>query len=180
MNEKIFCLYKITNLINNKIYFGETSNLKKRWNAHVSLSKDTTGKKKYAIHKAIIKYNLQNFKFEVIEQRNSKEEIRNLETEYIKKFKTLIPNGYNETLNSIVINSNYKKKTKLSKTKALSVIKEYVNTETSARLLSKKFNLVKSCIINILNLRNGYEIKISKKLNIKLKEKLQKHKPQIR
>jgi len=70
--------------------------------------------------------------------------------------------------------------TKLSKSKALLIIKDYVNTEyISARILSKKYNLAKPCILNILNLRDGYEMKIPKKLEFKLKEKLNRNKSKV-
>lgn len=70
--------------------------------------------------------------------------------------------------------------TKLSKSKALLIIKDYINTEyISARILSKKYNLAKPCILNVLNLRDGYEMKIPKKMELKLKEKLNSNKSKI-
>jgi group I intron endonuclease len=59
-------VYKITNIINNKIYIGSSSNLHKRFISHKnSLLRD----KHYNTHlqKAYNKYKLENFKFEVIE-----------------------------------------------------------------------------------------------------------------
>ena len=56
-------IYKITNLLNNKIYIGQTNNPRSRWTCHKqhsSIKPDT------AIDRAIAKYGHNNFIFEVI------------------------------------------------------------------------------------------------------------------
>lgn len=63
-NEKICGIYKITNLVNGKVYIGKSVNIKKRWIGHASKSKVCD----YVLYKAIRKYGLDNFKFEVVEQ----------------------------------------------------------------------------------------------------------------
>lgn len=61
MNPNI-CIYKITNLVNNKIYIGQTiTGIDYRWKGH--LYKDGC---KF-LHNAILKYGKENFKIEVIE-----------------------------------------------------------------------------------------------------------------
>ena len=58
-------IYKITNLINNKIYIGQTNNPKRRWQEHKNLGYDTKGTK--LLYRAIEKYGKDNFAFEIIE-----------------------------------------------------------------------------------------------------------------
>lgn len=58
-------IYKITNLINNKIYIGQTNNPKRRWQEHKNLGYDTNGTK--LLYRAIEKYGKDNFAFEIIE-----------------------------------------------------------------------------------------------------------------
>ena len=57
-------VYKITNLINQKIYIGITNNYKKRWSNEKSNPKDP--RKQQAITLAIAKYGKDNFNFEVL------------------------------------------------------------------------------------------------------------------
>lgn len=58
-------IYKITNLINGKIYIGQTNNYKRRFNEHKSM----IAPKNYnsSLYKAFIKYGINNFSFEVLE-----------------------------------------------------------------------------------------------------------------
>lgn len=84
----MYYIYKITNTINNKCYIGKTIDPKKRFKYHKT-SND------YVIHKAIHKYGVENFKFEVIDKTEYNEQINELEKYYIKYFNTLTPNGYN-------------------------------------------------------------------------------------
>ena len=63
-------IYKITNLINSKIYIGQTiRSINVRWNQHKSESFNNHGHGyNYHLHNAIRKYGSDNFKIEIIEQ----------------------------------------------------------------------------------------------------------------
>lgn len=58
-------IYKVTNLINNKIYIGQTVNWKERFTQHKKLGYGNEENK--ILYKAITKYGIENFQFEVIE-----------------------------------------------------------------------------------------------------------------
>lgn len=94
-NEYYGVIYKITNTINSKVYIGQTTqNPKKRWREHITRSKNDN-KYSTAITKAINKYGVENFIFEVVELIQYKKDLNIKEEEYIKKFNSLCPNGYN-------------------------------------------------------------------------------------
>ena len=83
-------VYKITNLLNGKIYIGQTTrNIKERWRSHCN-RKDS----KSAITNAIKKYGKENFKLEIVEKVSIKN-IDKRETYWIRKLNTIAPNGYN-------------------------------------------------------------------------------------
>lgn len=85
-------IYKVTCLINNKIYIGKTLySLNKRKNDHISCS----AKNDTYFHKAISKYNPNNFSWEIIEE-NDKEKLPKREQYWIKKFNSF-GEGYNLT-----------------------------------------------------------------------------------
>ena len=85
----MFCVYKITNLINGKIYIGITKrNPKVRFNEHFV-------NKKELLFRAKEKYGKENFTLEIIEKDLSEEEIDEKERYYIKFYNSLVPNGYN-------------------------------------------------------------------------------------
>jgi group I intron endonuclease len=74
-----FFIYKITNLINQKIYIGKTNNIKKRWNSHKAAAIAKNKKDFSILHKALLKYGFENFKIESLFEYDS--EIEALEQE---------------------------------------------------------------------------------------------------
>ena len=97
MTSKKFLIYKVTNLINNKIYIGQTNNFKKRKIEHEKCYK----KDDCYFHRALECYGKQNFKWEIIEKNLTKKEADEKERKYIKYFKSYYrykhSKGYNMT-----------------------------------------------------------------------------------
>lgn len=96
-------VYCFTNLINNKKYIGSTvvqPNI--RYNQHVyNSTHENVHQYNYPLYQAFRKYGIENFQFEILIQKECEEqEIRNIEKEYILKYNTLSPNGYNQTLDT--------------------------------------------------------------------------------
>lgn len=90
-------IYKITNLINNKIYIGETvRDIDVRWNEHKSVSLNERGHGyNYHLHNAIRKYGIENFIIEEIEQCDDEKRFER-ETYYIQLYNSNNKeNGYN-------------------------------------------------------------------------------------
>ena len=83
-------IYKITNLINNKIYIGKSVNIEKRFQGH------KRAKCNMAIHKAIQKYGINNFTFENLS-------IKELSQKYNVSSTTIhsINNGRSRIINNI-------------------------------------------------------------------------------
>lgn len=88
-SQKIFSLYKITNLVNNKIYIGQTTNPRKRWYDHRIAIKNP----KQVIHHAMAKYGLDNFTFEVIAQCRTQDDANWCETELVSQYQSHISTG---------------------------------------------------------------------------------------
>ena len=101
---KIFSIYCFTNKVNNKKYIGSTIVAPRiRYNQHLyNATHEGTHQYNYPLYQAIRKYGIENFDFEVIEQflECSEKKLRKKEQEYIIKFNTLSPNGYNQTLDT--------------------------------------------------------------------------------
>jgi group I intron endonuclease len=87
-------IYKITNTINGKCYIGETtkSDPEKRWYQHKNTIKRGVGCP--ALQNSVVKHGIDNFKFEILIICFDEDRYK-YEIEYIKKYNTLIPNGYN-------------------------------------------------------------------------------------
>ena len=87
--KRTFIIYKITNLINGKIYIGQTvQEFKCRINQHKSCKTSLIGQ-------AIQKYGWDNFNPEVVEKCRSIEELNEREKYWITELNTITPNGYN-------------------------------------------------------------------------------------
>ena len=59
-------IYKITNLINNKIYIGQSKDVNRRWREHCLNSVSNNNENRY-LYSSMRKYGINNFKIEIIE-----------------------------------------------------------------------------------------------------------------
>src|SRR5271163_2921813 len=94
-NDRIIYLYRVTCLINNKIYIGQTVDPSSRWRGH----KRDAANPKVPFHHAIKKYGADNFDFEVIVSCRGQDNANELETELVKQYHSYVTNGggYNAT-----------------------------------------------------------------------------------
>ncbi len=86
-------IYMLRNKVNNKMYIGQSQQLdvKRRWQAYEKLKEKSMGK---VLFNALTKYGLENFEFKII-CICFNEDCNKYEIDYIKKYNTTLPNGYN-------------------------------------------------------------------------------------
>lgn len=88
-------LYKITNVLNKKVYIGQTINTDRRWQAHGSYAKNPERTGQY-IHRAMAKYGIENFTYEVIAACHTQEDADVTEEILIQQYNSRsIESGYN-------------------------------------------------------------------------------------
>ena len=86
-------IYKIVNQLDNKVYIGQTVNPNRRWRDHQCL---TRGKQEQYIHRAMNKYGIENFLFEIIAACKTTSDANIIEMEIIKQYNSRDKNyGYN-------------------------------------------------------------------------------------
>lgn len=89
-------IYKITNMVNGKAYVGQSVDIYKRWCSHrIAAFKKESELYEYPIYRAIRKYGLENFCFEIVE-RCEKKKLSERERFWISYYDTFF-NGYNQT-----------------------------------------------------------------------------------
>lgn len=149
-------IYKITNLINNKIYIGYTSRtIERRFYEHKRDSFSKSDKSQNScLHQAIKKYGKENFIIEEILNFNeSEQDWRELEQYYISFYNSLAPNGYNILVGGDsppVKYGNDNFKTKLSDEELAFLCEDLKNNlNLSYKDLSKKYNISESQLYNI-------------------------------
>lgn len=87
-------IYKITNIVNNKVYIGKTlETMEKRWKEH---QKDSSRFTDRPLYRAMNKYGLENFTIEIIDEPNI-DLLSERESYWIKYYKSY-HHGYNATL----------------------------------------------------------------------------------
>ena len=87
--KKVRGIYKVTNKINGKVYIGQSVDIGRRWRQHMTAEDDIY------FHKAIQKYGVENFEWEVIE-KCKKSELDERESYWIEYYDSF-NKGYNCT-----------------------------------------------------------------------------------
>lgn len=139
-------IYKITNILNGKVYIGQSVCIESRWASHRSRPFQVTSPTyNYPIYRAIRKYGLQNFSFEVLEEC-LEEELDNKEIYYISLYDSLNPKkGYNLTQGGHYNNACRK----LSEEEVEEIYNLLLKTQLSQEEISKKFNISQASISSI-------------------------------
>ncbi len=90
-------IYKITNILNNKIYVGQTTkSIESRWKGHINTMKVCPNKNH--LYLSMLKHGLSNFKIEVLEECLTRCELNFLERYYIKFYNSVNNKyGYNRS-----------------------------------------------------------------------------------
>ena len=83
----------LRNKVNNKMYIGQSQqpDIKKRWKSYEKIDKKSMGT---VLFRALKKHGLENFEFKII-CICFNEDCNKYEIDYIKKYNTTLPNGYN-------------------------------------------------------------------------------------
>lgn len=85
MTNAHYYIYKITDTLNNKFYIGQSIVPDKRWEKHKSYAKNNAVQ---YIHRAMNKYGIENFIFEVIAGCYTREDADIVEAEFILEYKS--------------------------------------------------------------------------------------------
>lgn len=87
-------IYLITNLVNGKIYIGQTNDPNRRWSQHKSSARRSVDT--LLVTRAMIKYGAQQFTFEIISTCKTQEDVNIVEDVIIEQYGSRNPKiGYN-------------------------------------------------------------------------------------
>lgn len=138
-------IYKITNLSNQNAYIGQGIDIHRRWRNEKSRAFDSNSTEyNKTLSKAIRKYGIDNFSFEIIEECDVSQ-LDEKEQYYIKYYDTYY-NGYNDTLggkgaSNVCI--------KLSKEDIVQIYNLLQNSNISQKEIAKQFNVGQDIISTI-------------------------------
>ena len=156
MDSQLIGIYKITNILDKKVYIGQSTNIKRRWEEH---KKNVYKKDIHRLYEAFRKYGMKNFKFEIIEIINNNEQkidgdlhykLDLLEAKYIREYDAENPDkGYNSKPNGFIIATNRELATN---------IEDYERTEIISDRFKSMINKVKNEIHEGLRKKNEENI----------------------
>lgn len=137
-------IYKITNLVNGKVYIGQSVDINRRIKRHKSrafnINSNGYG---YPLYKAIRKYGIDNFSFEVLEEC-AKDELNEKEIYYITKYDSW-KNGYNQNEGGNSVTHNMK----LTEDDVSAIILRLKTTRDNTKTIANDFNVAPRTIQSI-------------------------------
>ena len=134
-------IYKIENQVNQKVYIGQSTNIATRWRRHRSEANNLNNS--YPLYRAMRKYGLENFSFEIIEEC-SREDLDSRERYWIKKFDSYY-NGYNQTSGG----QNGGASISLQSSDVLEIIELLKTTTLGNQEIAKEYNVSENTICGI-------------------------------
>ena len=150
----IHYIYCYTNKTNGKKYIGQTNNLSRRRKQHLQDSiHEHSGHEvshNLPFHAAIRKYGIDNFDFEVLRTIDTEDWsiVNTLESNYIKEYNSIAPNGYN--LQAQGVTNPGKNHSKLSDKEIKELIQDLKNKMYISDI-AEKYQLSRAYISDINN-----------------------------
>ena len=132
-------IYKVTNQINGKVYIGQSVDIKKRWGVHHRAYKDKAAPQYDCLfYRAIRKYGIENFIFEVIEECE-KDQLDRQEKYWIAYYNSFLDRtkGYNETSGG----QNGSHFMKLSLETLNEIVDLLISSNMTLQEIAKKYNV---------------------------------------
>lgn len=142
-------IYIIKNDINDKVYIGQTVNMKNRWYHHISNEKIS---RKYSlISQAIAQYGKEHFHYEILEHQIENYDER--EKYWIKRYNSRVPKGYNIAVGGKGTGSGIDSTIASIKDEDTlnSVISMITNTDLSLTKIANVFGIGQNTIVEINN-----------------------------
>ena len=130
-------IYKIENLINGKVYIGQSIHIERRWQEHCQKTSNSL------ISKAIQKYGKENFSFQIIQEIDNLQILNQLESKYIQQYNSLVPYGYNIVL---IDNNQHHQFIKYSQDIFFKIINDIKNSNLSFKQIANDYDLDLSMI----------------------------------
>lgn len=88
-------IYIIRNIVNNKVYIGQSIDIERRWKEHKRKYQYENERKNSYLYNAIYKYGIESFSFDILEECD-KDKLNEREIYYIQKYESTNHNkGYN-------------------------------------------------------------------------------------
>lgn len=142
MNGKI---YAIRNTINGKVYIGQTiQTVEARFKQHKKLCKSN---KNQLIYKAMIKYGKENFVVEEIMCGiESYAELNRAEAEYIARYDSLAPKGYNTSPGGAL----WRRRPALTENEQIEIVRMYMESGMSQRAIAELYGVSHNAIGDVL------------------------------
>lgn len=141
-------IYQIKNLINNKIYIGQSTNILSRWNSHKS-NYNSHMESSPLLYAAFNKYGVENFEFTILEEIENRELLNEKETYYIQTLNTLAPNGYNCILPTELLRGTNNIKNKISEDEVKEIKNLLINSNTAVSEIASIYGVALSTIYRI-------------------------------
>ena len=143
-------IYLITNIINNKKYVGQSTDIQRRWKDHIRFSSDQD-KNIYCpkLYRAINKYGIDNFKFEVLEDLSSVSGDITEREEYWIKYYDTVNSGYNSVYPTKVLVGENNPNVTLTYLQVLDIMDLLRNSKISQQDIAKTYGVAASTIYRI-------------------------------
>lgn len=135
-------IYKIQNLINNKIYIGQSKNINQRFKRHLKTAEDINDHSyNNPLYQAIRKYGKENFSFSII-QECSIEELNERQKYWISYYNSFFE-GYNLTFGGDGAGN------KLNKEKIINIISDLENTSLTQKEIANNRDISEQMVQGI-------------------------------
>lgn len=152
-------IYIIKNSVNSKVYIGQAKNAAERWLSHIYNAnyEYKHNKSTQVIHKAMMKYGIEKFHYEILEYQIENYDER--EVYWINFYNSIVPNGYNVSIggDGVGYGLNHPSAIFNNKQNLLKCISEISSSNKTFVNIAKKFNC-SSEVISAIN--NGERYKM--------------------